>query len=468
MPFPSLPDAFFRPRSIAIIGATKKAGFGSGIPAFLKRHGYGDRIYLINPRETEIEGLPVYRRVTDVPEQIDLAIIIVPREHAYGVIRDCLEKEIRAIILESAGFGETGPEGAAIETDIRELLRGSGTRMIGPNCVGLINPHDRFASTEVAFDEIRPGNIGVIAQSGVFGNIVADWAPSQDLALSTLVTIGNRIDVDEADMLYHFGADERTDVIVLYLEGAKDGRRFMQAARDVSLKKPVLIYKSGRTEVGKRATAYHTGSMSGDDVLYDAFFRQSGVVRASTFQELFDLARVFSREPLMKGPNISVVTASGSLGVMVADAAVRRGLHFPELGNDTVAVIQAQAPAWMNVKNPLDVGPSWIFGVALEAALRDARVDGVIAVPVIPGTIIKSYVEAGFDPALMYGEAEKIRKAMPGKPALVYTVGSDFWVRLVKDLFGPHLTVMSSPETAAKALWALYRYHRFRSRAAQG
>jgi acyl-CoA synthetase (NDP forming) len=467
MTFPSLPEEFFRPTSIAVIGATKKAGFGGGIPAFLKRNGYSERLYLVNPRETEIEGLPVYRRVVDIPHRIDLAIIIVPKEHVYPVIRDCLEKDIRAIILESAGFGETGPEGAALEKDIKTLLQGSGTRLIGPNCVGLINPHDRFASTEVAFDEIRPGNVGVIAQSGVFGNIVADWAPSQDLALSTLVTIGNRIDVDEADMLYHFGADERTDVIVLYLEGAKNGQRFMTAARDVSLKKPVLVYKSGRTEVGKRAAASHTGSMSGDDVLYDAFFRQSGVIRAATFQELFDLARVFSREPLMKGSNISVVTASGSLGVMAADAAFQLGLNFPGLGRDTVTAVREQAPEWMNVSNPLDVGPSWLFGVGLEAVLRDEQVDGVIAIPVIPGTIIKSYVEAGFDPSVTYGEAEKIRKAAPGKPALVYTVGSDFWVRLIKDLFGPHLTIVSSPETAAKALWALHRYHRFRNKAAR-
>jgi len=468
MPFPSLPEAFFSPRSVAIIGATKKSGFGSGIPAFLKRNGYGDRLYLVNPRETEIEGLPVYRRVLDIPHPIDLAIIIVPKEHVHGVIRDCLEKGIRAIILESAGFSETGSEGKALERDIERLIRGTGTRLIGPNCVGLINPHGRFASTEVAFDEIRPGNVGVIAQSGVFGNIVADWAPSQDLALSGLVTIGNRIDVDESDMLYHFGADERTDVIVLYLEGAKNGQRFMKAAREVSLKKPVLVYKSGRTEVGKKAAASHTGSLSGEDALYDAFFHQSGVVRASTFQELFDLARVFSREPLMKGTDISVVTSSGSLGVMAADAAFQLGLRFPDLGPDTVAAVRGHAPAWMNVRNPLDVGPSGLFGIALEAALRDERVHGVIAIPVIPGTIIKSIIDGGVDPSFMFGEAGKIRKTAPEKPALVYTVGSNFWVRLVKDLFGPHLTMVNSPEAAAKALWALYRYNRFRSEAARG
>jgi len=463
MPFPTLPDEFFRPRSVAIIGATKKAGFGSGIPAFLKRNGYGNCLYPVNPRETEIEGLPVYRRVTEIPHHVDLAIIIVPKAQVLGVISDCLERGIRAIILESAGFSETGAEGAALEKDIKKLLQGTGTRLIGPNCVGLVNPHERFASTEVDFDEIRPGNVGVIAQSGVFGNIVADWAPSQDLALSGLVTIGNRIDVDETDMLYHFGADERTDVIVLYLEGAKEGSRFMKAARDVSLKKPVLVYKSGRTEAGKKAAASHTGSLSGDDALYEGFFHQSGVIRAATFQELFDMARVFSREPLMKGPNIAVVTSSGSLGVMAADAAFQLGLQFPALGSDAVAAVKSQAPAWMNVRNPLDVGPSGLFGVALEAALKDTSVHGVIAIPVIPGTIIKAVVEGGIDPSILYGEAEKIRKAAPEKPVLLYTVGSEYWMRLVRDMFGPHVTIVSAPETAAKALWALYRYHRFRN-----
>ena len=464
MSFPSLPEEFFRPQSVAIVGATKKSGFGGGIPAFLKKNGYGDRLYLVNPRETEIDGLPVYRSVKDIPRAIDLAVIIVPKTQVHSVITDCIEKKIRAIILETAGFGETGPEGAALEDNIKELLSGTGTRLIGPNCVGLVNPHDRFASTEVAFDEIQPGNVGVIAQSGVFGNIVADWAPSQELALSSLVTIGNRIDVDETDMLYHFGADERTDVIVLYLEGAKNGARFMKAAREVALKKPVVVYKSGRTELGKKAAASHTGSMSGDDALYDAFFHQSGVIRAATFQELFDIARVFSREPLMQGTNISVVTTSGSLGVMAVDAAFQLGLQFPELGPDTKAAVREHAPAWMNVKNPLDVGPSGLFGIALEAALKDEHVQGVIAIPVIPGEIIKSFVKAGIDPSLMFGDPEKIRKSVSKKPVLVYTVGSTFWMKLIKDLLGPHVTMVSSPETAAKALWALHRYRLFREK----
>ena len=458
-----LPREFFQPRSIVIAGASKKGGFGSGIPKLLKRSGYADRLYLVNPREREIEGLQVYKRITDIDAEIDLAIVVVPRDHVKGVLEDCAAKNIRAVILETAGFSETGPEGARLEREIGTLARNAGMRIIGPNCVGLINPHDRFASTEVALEEMEPGNIGVIAQSGVFGNIVADWAPSQDLNVSSLVTIGNRADVDETDMLYHFAADERTDVIVLYLEGAKDGERFRRAAREAAARKPVLVYKSGRTEAGKRAAASHTGSMTGEDGLYDGLLRQSGVIRASSFQELFDLARVFARQPLMKGSDIGVVTSSGSLGVMATDAAFQLGLHLPELSPATIDALREEAPPWMNVKNPLDLGPSHLFGAGLEAALRDPRINGVIAIPVIPYAIIDSLMKAGVAPELIFGDPEQIRKTLPDKPVVTYTVGSSSWLSLIRKMFGPHMTLVSSAETASKALWALHRYHLFRA-----
>lgn len=458
----ALPREFFSPRSVAVVGATRKPGFGSGIPRLLKRLGYGDSLYLVNPREREIEGLPVCRRVTDIPDPIDLAIIIVPRDHARGVIEDCIRKGIPAVILETAGFSETGPEGARMEGEIANLIKDAPVRVIGPNCVGLINPRDRFTSTEVAIENITPGNVGVIAQSGVFGSIVADWAPGQDLAVSSLVTIGNRLDVDETDVLYHFAQDAATDVIVLYLEGAKDGRRFRKAIGEVSRQKPVLVYKSGRTDVGRRAAASHTGSMTGVDGLYEGLLRQEGVIRASGFQELFDLARVFSRQPLMKGTDAGIVTTSGSLGVMAADAAVQRGLRFPDLSPHTAEMIAGQAPAWMNVRNPLDVGPSGLFGPGLEGLLRDPRVHGVIAIPVMPDSIMQSIVEMGVGPELLFGDAEAFRRLLPEKPVVTYTVGGAFWMSLARKTFGPHFTLVSSAETAAKALWALHRYYRFR------
>jgi acyl-CoA synthetase (NDP forming) len=458
-----LPEAFFKPRCIAVVGATKKRGFGSGISSLLAKIGYREHLYLVNPRESEIDGLPVYRRLTDVPADVDLAILVMPGSQAPEVVGDCVEKGIRAVILESAGFSETGPEGARLEEEIRQRIRGTETRVIGPNCIGIINPHERFTSTEIDFGVLRPGNIGVIAQSGAFGNILADWAPVQNLSFSKLVTIGNRVDVDETDLLYYFAQDEKTTVIVLYIEGVKDGRRFFEAARQVSLRKPILIYKGGRSGVGKKAAASHTGSLAGEDELYEGIFHQAGVIRAASFQELFDMARVFSREPLMAGPEICIVTCSGSLGVMAADAGEALGLQFLELKPETVDAVRKLAPAWMNVKNPLDVGPSGLFIEATKAVLRDGRIHGLITLPVIPNTIVRNIVEGGVDLRDMYGDPEEFRRLAPGKPFLIHTVGGAYWLELVQKVYGETLTIVSSPEIAAKSLWALYRYHQFRN-----
>ena len=458
----SLPEAFFRPGTVAIVGASNKAKFGSGIAGMLIRHGYRDRLYPVNPREKEINGLPAYARLADIPVSIDLAIILVPAPQVYSVIADCIALRIPAVVLESAGFGETGPEGAALEKDIRKLLEGAQTRVIGPNCLGCINPHEQFASTEVNFQLLRPGNIGVIAQSGAFGNILADWAPTQDLAFSKLVTIGNRIDVDETDCLYYLAGDDRTDVIVLYLEGVKDGPRFYETIREVSRRKPILVFKGGRSAAGRKAIASHTGSMAGEDELYEGLFRQAGVIRAATFQELFDMARVFSREPLMAGPRVCVLTISGSLGVMTADACTASGLQLPDLMPETVRAMREIAPAWVNVKNPFDVGPSGIYPAAVQAVLRDPQIDGIIAIPVIPEMVIRKLVEGGIDIPSMYGDPAEFRRLAPGKPILLFTVGGEFWLDAIRKTYGPVFSQVSSPESAARSLAALYRYRLFR------
>ncbi|HOG07800.1 MAG TPA: CoA-binding protein [Syntrophales bacterium] len=460
----SLPDAFFKPGTVAVVGASKKAMFSSGIPDTLVKYGYRDRVYLVNPRETEINGMPVYARLADIPAPVDLAIVVVPATQAPIVVRECVKLGIPAVVLESAGFGETGPEGARLEEELRRLLRGARTRVIGPNCLGVINPHESFATTPVDLKALRPGNIGVIAQSGTFGNILADWAPTQDLYFSKLVTIGNRLDVDETDCLLYFAEDAQTDVIVLYLEGVKDGRRFYEATREVSRRKPVLVYKGGRSPAGRMAAASHTGSLTGEDELYDAIFRQSGVTRAASFQELFEMARVFSREPLLTGPRICVVTASGSLGVMMADACMTGGLELPGLSPETVSVLRELAPAWMNVKNPLDVGPSGIFAAAMKAVAADPRIDGIIAVPVFPEEILRRFAAMGIDTRSMNGDPREWRNLAPDKPFLMFTVGGPSWLESIRKTYGPAVSLVGSPEIAARSLAALYRYSSFRAR----
>jgi acetate---CoA ligase (ADP-forming) len=460
----SLPDAFFKPGTVAVVGASKKAKFGSGIPAMLLQHGYDGRLYLVNPREKEINGLPVYARLADIPVSIDLAIIVVPAPQVHKVIADCIGLGVPAVVLESAGFGETGPAGARLEDDLRKLLQGTKTRVIGPNCLGLINTHESFSTTEVDLETLRPGNIGVIAQSGAFGNLLADWAPTQDLFFSKIVTIGNRLDVDETDCLFYFADDEKTDVIVLYLEGVKNGPRFYDAVRKVSRRKPILAYKGGRSPAGRKAAASHTGSLTGEDGLYEGLFRQSGVIRASSFQELFDMARVFSREPLMAGSCVCVVTGSGSLGVMMADVCTACGLQLPELMPETVRTLREIAPAWMNVKNPLDVGPSGIYAAAVKAAVADPQIDGIIAVPVLPEMVMHKYAEVGIDVRSRYGDPEELRRIAPNKPIVLFTVGGPSWLESIHRIYGPIFSQVSSPETAARSLAALHRYRLFRDR----
>ena len=255
-------DIFYEPKSIAIIGAKNRAsGFGAKLPRFLLDIGVAsERLHLVNPREKEIEGLPVYPTVKDVPVDVDLAIVIVPAPAVPGVLGNCVEKGVKVVNVQSAGFAETGADGAKVQEEMGRLARESGIRIIGPNCVGVVNVPGRFSTCEVDLDAIRPGGISVVAQSGVFGNILMDWAPSQDIALCKMATIGNRADVDETDMLEYLSEDPATRVIVMYLEGVKDGRRFVEVARKASLEKPVLVYKSGETEAGKKATLSHTGS----------------------------------------------------------------------------------------------------------------------------------------------------------------------------------------------------------------
>jgi len=458
-------DLLYQPRSIAIIGAKKRAfGFGAGLPRFLLDIGVApDCLHLVNPKEKEIDGLPVYPTVKEVPGDVDLAIVIVPAPAVPRVIGNCVEKRVKVINVQSAGFAEVGAEGAKVQEEMGRLAREAGIRIIGPNCVGVVNVPGRFATCEVDLDAIRPGGISVVAQSGVFGNVLMDWAPSQDIALGKLATIGNRADIDESDMLDYLGKDPATRVIVMYLEGVKDGRRFVEAARRASLEKPVLVYKSGETEAGKKATLSHTGSLSGPDAIFDGVCRQAGLIRARDLLELFDMARAFEACPLPKGRRVLVVTGSGSQGAMAADRLVQRGMQLPEMTAESVAELRSQAPDWMNVGNPLDIGPSGLFALGMKLAMTDSNIDAVIAVPIAPWKVLKPALEMRTEevsrqmyvaPALLDEAAER--------PLLIAPMGHPDWVKTVKRFFGLRAPAMATPQNAARALAAMCEYREWR------
>jgi acyl-CoA synthetase (NDP forming) len=448
---------FFEPRGVALVGARRSPGFGYGTPIVLKRQGWEDRLYLVNPKGGELHGMKVYESLADVPDPVDLAVIIVPAPAVPDVIEKAGQRGIRHAIIESAGFAEVGPEGRALQDKVLDAARRNGIRIIGPNCVGVVNTSNKFSTVEVIDEAMAPGPVAVIAQSGVFGTVLLDMLHHYGLTISKAVTLGNRMDITESDVLDYFSEDPATRVVMMYLEGAADGRRLRESLEAITPRKPVLVLKTGRTAQGSAATASHTASLSGEDQMYDALFKQTGTIRADTLEELVEMSRAFATQQLPKGRRLGIVTSSGSLGVMATDAAVARGLEVPELSEFARDKIKAQAPAWMNVRNPVDVGPSPLFAVGLEALLEDPDIDMVLAITVLPYVIFKTVTMKGSDGRNWFGDIGAIRARFPGKPFIQCSVGHNEFVDRMKQISGPTVPVYVAPEPAVKALAALYQ-----------
>ena len=304
--------------------------------------------------------------------------------------------------------------------------------------------------------------MGVIAQSGVFGNILLDGLHQRGLFISKAVTLGNRVDVDECEVLDWLHRDADTRVIMMYLEGASDGRLLRETLGRVTRDKPVLVLKSGRTGAGRAATASHTGSMSGEDQLYQAAFTQSAAIRADSLEELIDMARLFTTQPLPAGNRLGIVTSSGSLGALAADAAVAAGLAVPALSRVTEEKVREGAPGWMNVRNPLDVGPSGKFMDGLAALLRDPVIDMVLAISVMPFAVLREFLSLGITIRDWLGNAADVRDAAPEKPVVVCSIGDRGFLADLDEAVGPQTPVLTSPENAARALAALHRYRLLR------
>jgi len=408
--------------------------------------------------------MPVYRNVGEVPDPVDLAIVIVAAPGVPEVLSAIGERGVHHAIIESAGFAETGEQGKALQAETKRVLEQYGIRALGPNCVGVVNTDNGLSTTDILDEALIPGNTAIIAQSGVFGNILLDKLHLQKLYISKAVTLGNRIDVNESEILDYLHHDPLTRVIMMYLEGAANGRLLTQTLSRVSRDKPVLVLKSGRTGQGIAATASHTGSLSGEDYLYDGMVAQTGVTRAKSLNELVEFTRVFSSQPLPSGPNLGIVTGSGSMGALATDAAVIAGLELPPLSTSVVQEIQKNAPGWMNIKNPLDIGPSGLFEEALRAMVQDPTYDMVLAIFTIPHAILLNLKALGVDITQRFGEIRNLRKLAPEKPLVACVVGHDDFVDFAAELARPDIPVLTSPETAAEALAALWRYRKWKER----
>lgn len=458
-------DVFFQPRGVAIIGARRGPGFAYYLPVALQRQGWGDRLRLVNPAGGELHGMPVYKDVAEVPDETDLAIIIVPARLVGQALETAGRRGIRHVVIESAGFAETGEAGRELQKQAKEIASRFGIRVIGPNCVGVINTANGFSTVEVVEQSLQPGPVAIIAQSGVFGNILLDDLHQRGLFISKAITLGNRMDVNECECLDFLHQDPETRVIMMYLEGASDGRLLKETLERVSRDKPVIVLKSGRTGQGRAATASHTGSMSGEDDLYEALFRQTGAIRAESLEELVEMAKVFSTQPLPAGNRLGIVTSSGSLGALATDSAVAKGLALPELSRESVDMMREHVPAWMNIKNPLDVGPSGLFLPAMTALLKDPEIDMLLVISVIPFAVFREFMALGLPASAFVGDAS-LRELAPQKPLVICSIGDAAFVRGLDEATGPDIPVLASPEISARALAALYEYGKYRKNGA--
>lgn len=377
------------PRSVAVIGASRdEDSIGNKLFRNVLRDGFTGVVYPVNPNAAVVASVKTYATVLDVPGDVDLAVVIVPSQFVNGVVAQCAEKGVKGVVIISAGFRETGQEGKDREKELLTLARGHGVRVIGPNCMGVINTHSSV-SMNATFSPVFPpaGGVAFCTQSGALGLAILEYARSLNMGLSTFVSIGNRVDVSSNDLLEYWQDDPCTRIILLYLESFGNPKKFARSARSVSLEKPVIVVKSGRTPAGSRAAASHTGALAATEVGAEALSRQAGVIRVDTLEELFDAATLLSHQPVPKGRRVAIITNGGGPGILTADACAARGLEVPVLGEKSRSALLTALPKGSSLANPIDMtaeATAEHYGRALAILAQDAEVDIVIVIFIPP------------------------------------------------------------------------------------
>jgi acetyltransferase len=452
-------QAFFDPGSVAVIGASSNpTKLGHAVLNNLVEGGYAHQgvVYPINPKAEQILRLRAYPSVLDVPDPIDLAVIIVPHPHVSSVLRACGQKGIRAAIVISAGFREAGPEGLERERELITIAREFGIRLIGPNCLGVI---DTFTPLNASFAAGAPpsGPMAFMSQSGALGAAILDWAQAGRLGLSKFVSLGNKADVDEIDLLRAWAEDEHTRVILIYSEELANGQEFIHAAREVARAKPIIAIKSGVTPSGARAVSSHTGSLAGSEQAYQAAFRQAGVLQANSLESLFDMALGLGYQPPLQGDRIAIVTNAGGPGILAADALERAGLTLAHFQPGTIKILHEGLPETASTGNPVDVlgdaSPDR-YGFALETVSADPNVDGLLAM-LVPLAVLDVQGMASAVVSL----ANKTQK-----PVLACFMGETLMSAGIDMLRSHDVPNYPFPEPAANVFRAMADYRRIRTR----
>ncbi len=449
-------DPIFQPRSIAIVGASRRRdSIGFALLHNLVLSEFNGALYPVNPKAEVIHSLKCYPEVAAIPDPVDLGIIVVPRDLVQGAVEACIAKGVKGLVVITAGFAETGSEGAAREELLRAAVRAAGVRMIGPNCMGVINTAAAVSlNATFAPTPAQAGPLGFVSQSGALGVAILNVARDLGIGLTQFVSMGNKADVSGNDLIEHWEDDPATQVIAMYLESFGNPRRFTEIAKRVSRKKPILIVKSGRTQEGARAASSHTGAIAGADVTVSAFLEQCGVLRANTIEELFDIARALAAAPLPEGNRVAIVTNAGGPAIMATDACVNLGLQIAELSNATRATLRAALPPEASVGNPVDMIASARaadYARTLAVVLDDPGVDLALVINVTP------FLTSPIDVLEESGRVAHDRK----KPVLAVMMATEAFYESVKERrdLPP---VYRFPESAARALAMLSRYAAWR------
>ena len=460
------------PDSIAWFGASNNINrMGSNLLSSLLGLGYGGRVYPVHPSEKEVAGLKAYPSVADLPEAADLAVIVLPTKIVNQTVEECGRKGIRRVIIVSGGFKEVGGEGLAREAELKSIAAVYGISILGPNGLGVANPHHKLNTTFIP-DEGEPGYIGLASHSGSFVTQIFNYLARLGLNFSTAFSLGNEANIDIVDALEYLGVCPHTKVIALYVEGIRRGREFVEAARAISRKKPIVAFYAGGSETGRKAGFSHTGAMAGPDRLYDGIFRQAGIVRAQSITELFDFCWALGSQPLPRGRRVVIQTHSGGPGAAGADACGRAGLDLPALAQSTIERLGEYVPHTGSVNNPVDLtytkNPLDFYGPIPEVLVNDPNTDMLLIyfltpVPVIIRTlqhmgVPEDQMEEGIE-----GFVKSNKEVLAGmlaktdKPVIGYTWRSREEA-FSKALMEIGMPLYPDPQSAARAAAALVRY----------
>ena len=444
-------ERMFAPRSVAVIGATDRdSSVGRTLLLNLSNPAFHGKIYPVNPKRDQILGLRCYRNVAAVPEKVDLAVIITPAPTVPGLIEECISAGVSSAVVISAGFKERGAEGIRLEQQIHEQLQRSKLRLIGPNCLGIMNPVSGLNAT-FAHDMAMKGNVAFLSQSGALETAILDWAMEEKVGFSALVSTGSMLDVGWGDLIDYFGADPITRIILINMETVGDARSFLSSARAIALKKPIIVIKAGRSEAASKAASSHTGALTGSDEVFDAALRRCGVLRMPTIADVFYMAKTLARQPRPRGPHLTILTNAGGPGVLATDSLIAHGGELAPISEETdQSLNEFLSPHWSHA-NPIDIlgdaGPSQ-YARALELAVRDPQSDGLLVV---------------LCPQGMTNPAEVAERLAPyakgyGKPIIASWMGGEMVSGGVAKLNEAGIPTFAYPDTAARAFCYMWHY----------